>query len=195
MRVFVAAHLTPAVQEALAAVQDRLRRADGDVSWVKPGNLHATVKFLGEIEPARLGRIQAAVAEAVRPHVPFEMEVAGIGTFGGRVPRVVWVGITRGVEPLTALAHDVEAALARIGFPKEQRGFTAHLTVGRVRSSRNLDRLMAGIGVEPALALGVVPVEAIVVMQSELHPSGSIYTELAQCALGRSGGVEETPCE
>jgi 2'-5' RNA ligase len=195
VRVFVAVHLTAAVQEALAAVQDRLRRAEGDVSWVKPGNLHATLKFLGEIEPARLDRIRAALAEAVQPHGPFSVEVAGIGTFGGRVPRVVWVGITQGAELLTALAHGVETALARIGFPREKRGFTAHLTLGRVRSPRNLDRLLAGIREEPAAALGVVPVAAIAVMQSELHPSGSIYTELAQCALGRSGGAEETPCE
>jgi RNA 2',3'-cyclic 3'-phosphodiesterase len=183
VRLFVAAHLTPAVKEALAAVQERLRRADAEVSWVKPGNLHATLKFLGEVDPSRVNRIQAAVAEGARPHAPFPIMVAGLGTFGGRIPRVVWVGLTDGAEALTAVARDVESALARIGFPKEKRGFAAHLTLGRVRSPKNIDRLLAAIRSEPTESLGSVPIEAIHVMQSELDPRGSIYTELARCEL------------
>ena len=183
MRLFVAAHLSPAVQQALASVQERLRRADADVSWVKPGTLHATLKFLGEVDPSRVDRIQTAVAEAARPHAPFPITVAGLGTFGGRIPRVVWVGLTDGAEALTEVARDVESALARIGFPKEKRGFAAHLTLGRVRSPKNIDRLLAAIRSEPAEFLGSVPIEAIHVMQSELNPQGSIYTELARCEL------------
>ncbi len=204
MRVFVAAHLTPAVKRALADIQERLRRADADVSWVKAENLHATLKFLGEVDSARLTRIHTAVAEAVRVHAPFATTVAGLGTFGGRIPRVVWVGLTDGAEALTAVASDIERALAHIGFPKEKRGFTAHLTLGRVRSPKNIDRLLAAVRGEGMGPLGSVPIEAVFVMQSELNPRGSIYTELARCELlglnsaaekeggtGTGGGVEE----
>ncbi len=186
MRLFVAVHLTPAVHEALARVQERLRRTDADVSWVKPGNLHATLKFLGEVEPARVDRIRTALGDAVQPHRPFTAVVAGIGNFGGRVPRVIWVGIDEGANALTALAQDVDSACARIGFPKEKRGFTAHLTLGRVRSPRNIERLLAGIRDEPTGPLGDVPIRAVALMQSQLNPQGSIYTELARCDLGLS---------
>ncbi len=184
MRLFVAVHLPTAVKEALAAVQERLRRADADVSWVKPGNLHATLKFLGEVDAARQAQICAALRDAVEGHARFTAAVGGIGTFGGRIPRVVWVGVTDGAEALTSLARDVEQALSRIGFPKEKRGFTAHLTLGRVRSPNNVDRLLAAVRQERPDSLGTVPVDAVALMQSELNPKGSIYTELARCELG-----------
>ena len=183
MRLFVAAHLTPMVKSALAAIQERLRRSDADVSWVKAENLHATLKFLGEVDSGRVPAITAAVSEAVRAHGPFATTVVGLGTFGGRIPRVVWVGLTDGAAALTAVASDIERALARIGFPKEKRGFAAHLTLGRVRSPRNIDRLLAAIRSEAAGPLGSVPIDAVFLMQSELNPRGSIYTELARCEL------------
>lgn len=183
MRLFVAVHLPQEIREGLAAVQERLRRAQADVSWVKPANVHITLKFLGETEPKRLERIGPVLAEAARSMAPFWLTVAGVGTFGGRIPRVVWAGVREGAAPLEALAGAVENGLARVGFPKERRGFTAHFTLGRVRSPRNAEVLLAAIRDEPTEPLGVVSVEQFVLMQSRLDPGGSIYTALERFPL------------
>jgi 2'-5' RNA ligase len=184
MRLFVAVHLPGEVRERLALTQERLRRAAADVSWVKPGNLHITLKFLGETEPKRLERIRAVLGETAASAVPFSLVVAGVGTFGGRVPRVVWAGVGEGAAPLEALARAVENGLARVGFPKEKRGFAGHFTLGRVRSPRNVDSLMEALRAEPPEPFGNVMVDRVFLMQSQLDPSGSIYTELEQFPFG-----------
>ncbi len=196
MRLFVAVCLPQEVRDGLAAVQDRLRRAQADVSWVKPANLHITLKFLGETEPKRLERIGPALADAARSVAPFLVAVAGVGTFGGRIPRVVWVGVREGSAALETLAGAIESGLARVGFPKERRGFTAHFTLGRVRSPRNAEALLAAIRDEPTVPLGAVPVEEFVLMQSRLDPGGSIYTVLERFPLQppEGGGREEPRC-
>lgn len=198
MRLFVAVHLPQEIRERLALVQERLRRAQADVSWVKPANLHITLKFLGETEPKRLERIGPVLAEAARNVTPFSLAVAGVGAFGGRIPRVVWVGVREGTAPLEALAGAVESGLARLGFPKEKRGFTAHFTLGRVRSPRNAEALLAAIRDEPTEPLGTVLVERFVLMQSELDPGGSIYTALERFPLDQPEGAgrrKEPQCE
>jgi RNA 2',3'-cyclic 3'-phosphodiesterase len=178
VRLFVAVHLTDEIRERLASAQDRLRRAQADVSWVKPGNLHITLKFLGEVEPKRLDRIRPALAEVAQGVAAFSLEVAGMGAFGGRIPRVVWVGVQAGSGQLAELARRVENGLGGIGFPKEKRGFTAHFTLGRVRSPRNVESLLARLREEQAAGFGMASVGWFSLMQSELNPSGSIYTEL-----------------
>ncbi len=184
MRLFVAVNLPTEVRERLAAVQDRLRRAQADVSWVRPENIHLTLKFLGETEEKQLERIRPALAEAARAGAPFSIQVSGVGSFGGRVPRVVWVGVENGAEPLTELARQVEGALAQVGVPKEKRGFTAHLSLGRVRSPRNAEALLATLGEARAERFGTAPVAHFELMQSQLHPSGSVYTVLDRFPLG-----------
>lgn len=184
MRLFVAVHLSQEIRDGLASVQDRLRRAQADVSWVKPANLHISLKFLGETEPKRLESIGSELAEAARSAAPFSLAVAGVGTFGGRIPRVVWAAVREGAAPLQALAGAVENGLACLGFPKERRGFTAHLTLGRLRSPRNADVLLSAIRDEPTEPQGTVFVQEFVLMQSQLDPRGSIYTALERFPLG-----------
>ena len=184
MRLFVALNLPPEVRERLAAVQDRLRRAQADVSWVRAENIHGTLKFLGETEEKRLERIRPALAEVSKGSAPFLMEVSGIGSFGGRIPRVVWVGVEDGAEPLTRLAQQIEAALGRVGFAKERRGFTAHLTLGRIRSPRNMQELLTTLKEFHAEEFGTFTATQFELMQSELRPSGSVYTILDRFPLG-----------
>ncbi len=184
MRLFLAVQLPAQVQERLGRVQDRLRDARADVSWVKPANLHITLKFLGEIEPKRLERLQPVLAETASRAAPFVVAIGGVGTFGGRVPRVVWAGIGNGAEPLGSLARAIEGGLARVGFPKEKRAFSAHLTLGRVRSATNLPHLTAVLRETAAEHFGEAPVDRFALMQSELHPSGSIYAVLREFSLG-----------
>lgn len=184
MRLFVAVNLPSDIRERLAAAQERLRGAQADVSWVRPENIHVTLKFLGETEEKRLDRIRPALLEVARGRAPFTIRVSGLGSFGGRVPRVVWVGVEAGAEPLSGLAKDVEAAMAPLGFPKEKRGFSAHLTLGRVRSPKNAAALLAALGQADAGPFGTVEVTRFELMQSELRPTGSVYTVLEKFPLG-----------
>ena len=188
MRLFVAVNLPPEVRDRMAAVQDQLRRAQADVSWVRAENVHVTVKFLGETEEKRLERIRPALDEVAQAAAPFSMEVSGVGSFGGRVPRVVWVGVGDGAEALTQLAGRIETALARVGFPKERRGFTAHLTLGRVRSPRNAEALLAALQEFQAEKFGTFTATQFELLQSELRPTGSVYTMLEQFLLGGHQG-------
>ena len=184
MRLFVAVHLSDEVRERLAVVQHRLQGVRADVSWVRPGNIHLTLKFLGEVEPARLDPIRAALAEAARASEPCEAAVAGVGSFGGRIPRVVWAGIAQGAEALTALAGRVDAAMAGVGFPRESRPFSAHLTLGRVRSSRNAAEFLGALRAEARADFGATRVTAFSLMESQLNPKGSIYTAIDSFPLG-----------
>lgn len=186
LRLFLAVTLPDAVREQLARAQERLRAAEADVSWVKPENIHLTLKFLGETEAKRLSRIQPAL-QGVGPQVPaFWLTLAGVGTFGGRVPRVVWAGTAEGAEALTQLAGRVEDALGRVGIAKERRTFSPHATLGRVRSPRNADALVAAAAAIGE-TFGRVSVGEFVLMQSRLHPQGSVYTPLDRVPL-RPGG-------
>jgi 2'-5' RNA ligase len=184
MRLFVAVNLPSEIRDRLTAAQDRLRRAQADVSWVRAENIHVTLKFLGETEEKRLERIRPALAEVARAGTPFSMEVSAVGSFGGRIPRVVWVGVGDGAESLIQLAGRVEAALARVAFPKERRGFTAHLTLGRVRSPRNAEALLAALQEFHAEKFGTLAATQFELMQSELRPTGSVYTVLDRFPLG-----------
>jgi 2'-5' RNA ligase len=178
MRLFVAVHLPAEVRQHLGRAQDLLRGARADVSWVKPANLHITLKFLGETEPKRVERLHAALVDAAAGVAPFAMTVTGVGTFGGRAPRVVWAGIGEGAESLGSLAGAVESQLVRIGVPKDKRGFAAHLTLGRVRSGTNADGLLTALRGLASDHFGEALVDRFFLMQSELNPTGSIYTVL-----------------
>jgi 2'-5' RNA ligase len=197
MRLFVALNLPAVVRDRLAAAQDRLRQAQADVSWVRAENLHVTLKFLGETMERGLDRIRPALHEAARAGAPFPMEVSGVGSFGGRVPRIVWVGVREGAESLVELAGRIETALGRVGFPKERRGFAAHLTLGRVRSPRNAEALLAALQALQAEPFGTVAATQFDLMRSELRPSGSVYTVLEQFPLGsaRGEGAGGAACE
>jgi len=195
MRLFVAVNLPAEIRDRLAAVQDRLRRAQADVSWVRAENLHITLKFLGETEEKRLDRIRDVLAEVARAYAPFSLQVTGAGSFGGRVPRVVWAGVSEGADLLTRLAWQVESALSRVGFPKEKRSLTAHLTLGRVRSPRNVEALLMALREFQTDSFGTAMVRQFDLMRSELRPSGSVYTMLEGFILsqpdarpGREGG-------
>jgi 2'-5' RNA ligase len=182
LRLFVAVLIPEDVRGRLGAAQERLRAAGAEVSWVKPDNIHLTLKFLGDTDPGALPRIQAAL-RGVGPQGAFRLTLEGLGAFGGRAPRVVWAGVTVGMQPLAGLAGAVDGVLGRVGIAREKRPFAAHATLGRVRSPRNAEALLAGIQAGRAEDFGEVAVQEFALMQSRLHPQGSIYTPLDRYPL------------
>ena len=181
MRLFVAMELSEEVRAALAGIQDRLRRAIADgVSWVKAGNLHMTMKFLGEVPDGRV----PALAEALRA-VPagneLHLATGRIAVMPPRGPGRVLVADVEGeVDALRTLATAIDEACAAVGFQREGRPFRPHLTLGRLRPPRRLPAT-ALAGVDPP----AVPftVGEFVLMQSQLSPKGSIYTRAARFPL------------
>ncbi len=184
VRAFVAVNLSEPVRAALAEAQGRLRQVPADVSWTRPANIHVTLKFLGEMGESGVERVGRALERAAAPHAPFTAGVGGFGVFPPKgPPRVLWAGVAEGAEALVSLQGAVERALAALGFPREGRPYRPHCTLGRVRSPRNAAALVeAAAGLGDGL-LGTVTVDHIDLMQSQLHPAGSIYTVLRSIPL------------
>ncbi|MFI5372249.1 MAG: RNA 2',3'-cyclic phosphodiesterase [Candidatus Eisenbacteria bacterium] len=189
MRIFVAVFPPAATQTLAAGLIERLRRPGDGVSWVKPDNLHYTLRFLGELGEDGARRVGESADEAVTGLTAFEVTLGGTGGFPrARGARVIWLGLTEGTAPFVALGKRVETALARRGFEPERRGFTPHLTLGRVREpSRDWTDTLAAlpsIAADPAARFSV---DALAVVESTLSPKGSIYRVWRRAELARQG--------
>jgi 2'-5' RNA ligase len=156
---------------------------------VAAANLHVTLKFLGQIEAARVDPIAEAIAAVVARTSVFELGVRGLGAFPspGR-PRVVWIGLEP-AAPLAALAGELDGALGTLGIPRESRPFAAHVTLGRLREGRR-NPALAGALARP-VDCGRLVVTRVSLMRSELHPRGARYTELTSVVLARAASPVE----
>lgn len=167
MRAFIGIPIADALKLRILEIRSGLERAAADVKWEKPDHYHLTLKFLGEIEEVdRLRELLRAIALP-----PFDVEFAGLGTF----PRVVWIDVKGDVAKLRDLAAACEKAALEIGVEKEARPWTAHLTIGRVRSSKNLDRLWKAVKSKAAEPVGPQRVEDFALYRSTLTPQGAVY--------------------
>jgi len=188
-RLFWAVNLPADVKLNLAALQARLQKKQADVKWVEQHNLHLTVKFLGQVSLDRTNEIVRAVESALAQHGSIRLELAGTGFFpAGKQPRVIWVGVGGELDKFRRLHRAVEKGLHDLGFPPENRGFSPHLTLGRVRSPQgvgNLVRELETLGREPA-HFGRADVNTVELMASTLTARGPIYSVLAKVHLTRA---------
>jgi 2'-5' RNA ligase len=143
LRAFIAIELSQNLKDILSQLQERLKRSQADVKWVKPDNIHLTLKFLGNIDENQLGRIKEIMKMVAKDIYAFTLELSGIGAFPKKeYPRVIWVGLKHTVqEQAKEIACQLEKELSKIGIPKEKRPFSSHITLGRVRSSQGRKRL------------------------------------------------------
>lgn len=156
------------------------------ISWVGTDNFHVTLKFLGDIEERRAEEIGSALAESVAEIEAFDVALRGLGAFPTPArPRVIWAGVGSGEARLAVLAAAVDQSLIRLGFPREARAFSAHITLGRVREPRRDPALAEALARALDLELGATRVERVVLMRSELSPRGARYSELAALPLDR----------
>jgi 2'-5' RNA ligase len=202
IRTFVAVELDDEHHRALRDLQTRLKRelaaakpagsaTARAVRWVAPDNIHLTLKFLGDVAAATMPALQQAIADACAGTPPFTLNLAGAGAFPNtRHPNVLWVGVSGEVERAAQLAQRIDDACATLGFAREERPFSPHLTLGRVqRDARPGERQWIGELIENASVgnLGELRVERVSVMKSELRPGGSVYTRLAEVRLTNDG--------
>ncbi len=193
LRAFIAVELPPAAREAIEGVTREMRSRAGDgVRWVRPEGVHLTLKFLGDIAADSVPSISQALDRCAAPAAPFDLFLEGVGAFpNARRPRVVWIGLDGGLEPLLNLQQSIEGELEALGFARERRAFTPHLTLGRVRDrvspaqSRALSEALGGVRVEPDVKL---PVGEVSLIKSDLQPSGAVYTRLYAAGLGSTQG-------
>ena len=184
MRTFIAVELDDAIRSRLAEAQQQLRPVAGaSVKWVKPELIHLTLKFLGEIDEGQVADVAEAMALAAAGAGAFELSVAGLGAFPPRgAPRVVWAG----VEPhpaLTALVERLEEGLEILGFARERRPYSPHLTLGRVKDPRGASALRGRLEAGAAMSFGARRVDDLVLMQSVLTTAGPTYTPLRRQPL------------
>jgi len=187
MRCFIAININQTIRAALGNLQQELqKKADikkGDVKWVKPDAIHLTLKFLGEIEDKQVADVCNIVKDVAGRHKSFELSIESVGCFGGKSARVLWVGAGEGSENLLQLQKDLEQQLSNAGWPPEEREFTSHLTLCRVKDSKAGFKLAQIADKYKDLKLGTISANSLCVYQSQLTPAGPIYTVLGNYQL------------
>ncbi len=184
MRLFIAIEIPEGIKQEMAKAQEQLKRSGASAGWTRPEGIHLTLQFLGEVPEEKAGGIRDALRKAAEGTVGFRLEIGGAGVFpDARRPRVVWMGVSGDLDRLQALQGAVEDAMTGIGFAGEDRKFTPHLTLGRIRDIRSRDAWQKALDGIRDIRLGEFAVTAVSLMKSELRHSGAVYTEVAKIDL------------
>ena len=184
IRCFVAIEIPEPIQKRLAQIQEKFRQQIQKASWVKPGNLHLTLKFLGDVDPVDLESIGAAIKSEGSCHSSFALHIGGVGAFPNLArPRVIWTGVKVGKEHVCNLAAGIDLALSRCGFPSDTKRFNPHLTIARVKGRMDLRPYALQYRQYDHINGAEMTVDTISLIQSQLHPQGAIYSTLQSYPL------------
>ena len=188
-RVFIALDVSDEARKVCTAHIDRLRLEFPDVrvNWERSEKLHITVKFLGDMDVATLEKLGAATSDIGRRHSPFRLHLDRAGVFPSKQrPRILWIGLDGASESISTLHSDIEDACRDLGFKDDGRRFRPHVTIGRIRDSLSALRLC-----EAHTRTTIEPVEfsvgEVVIYESKLQPSGSIYSPVCRASIGVEG--------
>jgi len=179
MRLFIAIDVSDEVRRAAAELMAKLRASGADCKWVEPENLHLTLRFLGETPAEKIAEVKALMLQACRKP-PLAIIFEKLGAFPSwNDPRVIWVGVGQGAGELSALAGE-------LGPDPEGRAFSAHLTIGRVRSRRHLAELRRAAA-SAGFARLAQRADRLILFESRLTPRGPVYEALHEEKLGARG--------
>jgi 2'-5' RNA ligase len=187
LRAFIAIEIPKEIKSRIDSQTAALRRAAGrSVRWVTINNIHLTLKFLGEISESNIEILKQALETEAGRARSFEIEVKGLGAFPNpRRPRVIWVGL-EAPPHLAALQHNIDAATSRIGYPGDEKAFSPHLTIGRVREQcppEESRALRDTLETTQLASLGRFAAGAIHLFRSDLKSDGPVYTCLSTAHL------------
>ncbi|MCX6029765.1 MAG: RNA 2',3'-cyclic phosphodiesterase [Chloroflexi bacterium] len=193
LRTFIAIELDEPLRLALGRVQAKFKRLapPGSVKWVALDGIHLTLKFLGDTPASKMAEIAAALKAACDGFAPFEFTVEGRGCFPNfRRPRVVWVAVRDKGQVIEKLQAAIEKHVAPLGWPTEERGFSPHLTLGRVTKGADAASEAAvgqAVGKSVVEQIGVQRVTSVILIKSDLRPTGAVYTTLVSVPLRGAG--------
>ena len=188
LRAFIAVEIPPEIHKAIESKTAPLRAAlnTSPVRWVPTGNIHLTLKFLGDVSPANIEILSQMLSVEVSQHQTFEMKFGRLGAFPNpRRPRVIWIGI-QAPDELEALQHGIESAAAKLGYLAEKRPFSPHLTIGRVKQnagSTGAQKIRQALEDTKIGSLGSTRVTDVHLFKSDLKPAGAVYTKLFSAPL------------
>lgn len=184
IRVFIALALPEHVTGALDSLQQELKQFGIKMKYTDPENIHLTLKFLGDIRAGQADAIGEKLKQAAAGFAPIELSAKGMGVFPGiRKPRVLWTGVGGQTENLEKLHTEVESAMEVLGFEKESRRFSAHLTLGRFKGRADQALLADAIRQFGDFASDEFTADALYLFKSSLTPKGPVYTVLSSHPL------------
>ncbi|MDD5155494.1 MAG: RNA 2',3'-cyclic phosphodiesterase [Candidatus Omnitrophica bacterium] len=187
MRAFIAIELPNEIRDSLNGIQEKLKACKADVRWVAPENIHLTLKFLGEVNEEQLSKVKAIMETIAGQKKIFNIRLASVGAFPNmNYPRVIWAGVDNGGKEAEELACALEEKIEKIGIPKEERAFSSHITIGRIRSNLGKDRLTAGLKQPENYFKDSVhefSVNKLTLFKSTLTPKGPIYEIVKEANL------------
>jgi len=163
--------------------ENEIKKTEADLKLVEPENIHITLKFLGDTEEKHLEEIKDIITKSIEDIEPFNIKLKGTGVFPNQnYIKVVWVGIENS-GPIAEIAQKIDNQTVKIGFKKEKRGFSPHLTIARVKTARNKDKLLQVLEKYRDVEFADIKVEAVKLKKSELTPKGPIYTDLQEIKI------------
>ena len=184
IRCFIAIEIPETIQNQLVRIQGTLRKQIQKASWVKPGNIHLTLKFLGDVDPEDLESIGQAIEEVASRHRSFSLRIGGLGAFPNFArPRVMWTGVKAGGERVSTLAQDINIALSHCGFSVDTKKFNPHLTIARLKERVDLRPYANQYRQYDRMHGAEMNVNTISLIQSQLHPTGAIYSTLQSYSI------------
>ncbi|MCK4364924.1 MAG: RNA 2',3'-cyclic phosphodiesterase [Thermoplasmatales archaeon] len=167
----------------LIQFENEIRNSGAFVKLVEPKNIHITLKFLGDTNEEHIDKIEKILKDAVKDSDPFEIKLKGTGVFPNQnYIKVMWIGMENG-EQIGKIADKIDEEISELGFKKENRGFSAHLTIARVKSAKNKEKLLELIEKYRDIEFGSLKIDTIKLKKSELTPKGPIYTTLKEVKL------------
>jgi RNA 2',3'-cyclic 3'-phosphodiesterase len=187
MRAFIAIELPQNIKDNISRLQAELKASGADVKWVAPSHIHLTLKFLGDIDDRTKDAVRGLLNEIASHTPPFIIKLGGLGAFPDfRLPRIIWVGLSQGHDQAKTIVHQLENSLGQYGIDQETRPFSSHITIGRVRSRKNmpyLTRDLPGTGTNATEDLGEFQAGKITFFKSTLLPQGPVYEIIQETSL------------
>lgn len=190
LRVFIAIELSQQTLDAIEKQTARLRQTVGNdiIRWVPTQNIHLTLKFIGDIAASHVDFLKQMLNREAASHSQFDMQIGGLGSFPNpRMPRILWIGLHAPAE-LASLYKNIEAGASRLGYEKEERAFSPHLTLGRARQNitpAELSKVRTALNTIQLGNIGIARVDSVHLFKSDLQSGGSIYTKLFSAPLSK----------
>ncbi|MDD5686683.1 MAG: RNA 2',3'-cyclic phosphodiesterase [Elusimicrobia bacterium] len=183
MRLFIAVNIKEENKKEVLKIQSTFKESFFDIKWVESENLHLTLKFLGEIAEEKVNPLKEKIKQLVSGIKKFEIDFCRTGVFPNiEFPRVLWIGVEKGETELKNLSQNIETSLEEIGFEKEKKLFSVHLTIGRFRSGKNKEKLkdiIKKVSVEKYEDI----VESVFLIRSTLTANGPVYNIIEEFQL------------